>query len=152
MTPEEYQRIKEAEKAHLRKVKELKRAVRTLGRQQRLTKAVESLTGGRAKLDENEALIEQLALDTARSEARLDIALEGASEAERAALEAAREEELRRLRAAELLRQMKQEIAGPQERAGDPEVRAREAATQADPAEGKPEHPLPEKTIGRMRP
>ncbi|MDX1547617.1 MAG: hypothetical protein R3247_11545, partial [Rhodothermales bacterium] len=70
MSPEEYQRIKDAEKEHLRQLKKLKSAVRRLGRQQRLTQAVNDLTAGpQDALDTHRELVDQLAFETARQEA-----------------------------------------------------------------------------------
>ena len=44
MTPEEFQRIKEAEKEHLRSLRKPKETVRELERQKRMTRAVRSVT------------------------------------------------------------------------------------------------------------
>lgn len=116
MTPEEFQRLKEAEKAHLRSLQKLKEAARQLRRQQSLTQAVENIVEGpRRVLDEQEALLEQLALDTARSEARLDMAMETLpAETPPALSDEEAEEALRAQRAQALLRQLKQEMGAPE--------------------------------------
>lgn len=166
MTPEEFQRIKDAEKAHLRKLKELKQAVHQMERQRTLTRAVEDITTGtQSKLDEHKEMVERLALETARSEARLDMALESEDEKDRArrlAQEtAALEEEARQARAKALLQQMKQELGGAPP-ADAPPAEARQTGEKtigAAPAredEGADPLPkpasLPDKTLGRMRP
>lgn len=162
MTSEEYQRIKEAEKAHLRKLKELKQAVRQLERQRSVTEAMEQLTSSQDTLDENAAMVEQLAIETARQEARLEIALEEA-EQQAEATDEELEEEMVKLRAQNLLRRMKQEGASPkdEERSGhsdDDPVQAHQPdapkASSPEPSEHPtppPEDDLPEKTIGRMQ-
>lgn len=154
MTPEEYQRLKEAEKEHLRKLKELKNAVRQLERQKRVGRAIEGITETpRDLLDENAGLVEQLAMETARSEAKLDIALETAAEkdagrpAESAAEQDARyEEDLRKERARQLLQQLRDEVGAASAAAP---VMPKAAASKTSAPETAP---LPEKTIGRMKP
>ena len=159
MTPEEYQRFKEAEKEHLRKLRELKKSARDARRQQSLTQAIQNITGSADALDTPDEMMDQLARETAMSEARLDIALEEAqarqTEAAQAEERAAFEEDLRKARAQELVRQMKLEAGLGQ---------APAEATPADPAEDAPaeaegdtdpppaSEQLPEKTIGRMKP
>lgn len=149
MTPEEYQRLKEAEKEHLRKLKKLKEAVRQLERQKRVSRAVEDITDGpRALMDENADLVDQLAMETARSEAKLEIALESAAEKGETrpdpADEARMDEELRRLRARQLVEQMRGESSAPEPKT------TTDAKKEAKDDESKPR--LPEKTIGRMKP
>ena len=158
MPSENYQRIKEAEKEHLRKLKKLKEAARQLARQKRLSQAVDNITSGpRETLDTHEALMEQLAFETAQQEARLDIALENQQLDEPAAGTIAPddlEEELLAERAKTLLRQMKQQMGVPDEEPGEaaPPARREEAASEAEPPENPPAAAeRPEKTIGRMR-
>lgn len=169
MTPEEFQRYKEAEKAHLRKLKELKKAVHTLERQKTLRSAVEKVADGQNLLDKQKDLVDELALDTARHEARLDIALESSADAENEARSEMLEEELQRERAQALVRQLKREMGNdatgtetperqrPAAEQPDPTVRRRsEGSTNAmedriaaeNPTEGRDDRP--EKTIGRM--
>jgi len=152
MTPEEYERLKEAEKEHLRKMRQLKRAVHELERQKKVSRAVRDMTEEpRRLLDEQEELVDRIAMEAAHSEARLDIALESADQKAESepALPTPEEsdEELRRARARELVRRMQ---------AGDaPEPSRSEPAKQAPEASGgeKPDRPpLPDKTIGRMKP
>ena len=46
MTPEEYEKFKEAEKEHLRKLKALKQKTRQLRRQQSVNQALDNMVGG----------------------------------------------------------------------------------------------------------
>lgn len=80
MTRDEFERAKDAEKAHLRALKKLKDAVRTLKRKQRVTRAVVGMTEGMDRIREQETLVDALALETARHEARMDLALGRAGE------------------------------------------------------------------------
>lgn len=155
MSPEEFERIKAAEKEHLRSLKKLKDAVRALRRQQSVADAMEQMTeAGRDAIDTQEEMIDRLALETARREARLEIAMEGAEEREAAARLAASEEELERLRAQELVRQMKGQMEGA---AGTPpEAEKKPSSSPGTPTSAQSDaaekaKSLPEKTIGRMR-
>ncbi|NNF04355.1 MAG: hypothetical protein HKN17_07810 [Rhodothermales bacterium] len=163
MTPEEFQRIKEAEKAHLRKLKKLKEAVRLLERQKKISGAVTDMTSSmEEKLDEHRTAMEQVALDAARAEARLEIALEAVDEdVERRSHEIDDEEALREQRAKELIRQMKSGESGdPASRSGARSGPAESGRATNDPANASSESndstsddaPIPDKTIGRMKP
>lgn len=111
MTPEEYERFKEAEKQHLRKLKELKKAVGKLEREKSIRTAFENVGAGPADmLDRQKDLVDRLAMETAKHEARLEVALESAEEAAREAQAAGLEEELQRDRAQALVRQLKREL------------------------------------------
>ena len=140
MTPEEYQRLKEAEKEHLRQLKELKQTARTLERRNEIARTLGDMVSlSRDALDTQERMVEQLAQETARQEARLELALEAQAEREADAeaqqqLDAA-EEELTTLRARQLLRQLKQQMGVPDEEAED----ATSASASALPEKGAPE-------------
>lgn len=150
MSPEEFQRIKDAEKEHLRQLKKLKSAVRRLGRQQRLTQAVNDLTAGpQDALDTHSELVDQLAFETARQEARLEIALENQASEDDAAPEPPEvlEEDLLKARAQTLVRQIKQQmgVPGGEDDAGAPPAPPERAAPAAPDTR-------PEKTLGRTAP
>ena len=157
MSPEEFNRIKEAEKAHLRKLKALKQAAGRLERQKKIAQALGNMTEeARQKLETNRSTVEQLAWETAQQEARLEIALETAREAEPASAPdeqapeqdlAQAEEEMRQARAEELVREIKKTIG---REAPLPDVQATDVPASPDV------HPkrdggdaLPDKTIGR---
>lgn len=148
MTPEEYERIKEAEKAHLRKLKELKQAVRSLERKRSIGRVLSDMvTGSRTLLDENQELIDELALQTARSEAHLEIAL---SEIEQ---EKAIPEVDEKTRARQIVEQIRAQSTSeveekPVQKPGSADERS---STSAGGARQDDPFPVPEKTIGRMR-
>jgi hypothetical protein len=173
MTPEEFQKIKEAEKAHLRELKKLKEAVRLLERQKKVTGAVTDMTSSiEKKMDEHREAVDRLALDTARAEARLELALDSVDESTSPAhTEMLDDETLRKERARELIRQMKGGSepspgnAGPTpaegaanrsaegdepDRSGSARPTTDSSAEETDESENNP--PVPEKTIGRMKP
>ena len=78
MTPEEYERIKEAEKEHLRKLKQLKQQVRDLERKKKVADALDDMVKapGEDILGTHEEMMGKLQEETALREARLEIALE----------------------------------------------------------------------------
>ncbi len=158
MTPEEFQRIKDAEKEHLRSLKKLKQAVRNLERQKKVTGAVENISKTESLIDEHDSLVEKLAIETAHNEARLEVALESAAEKE--SIERAEEArarldvDMQKIRAKNLVNQLKGEISEPagstrseshSDKASDTDV------TNESPETDQPKLDLPEKTIGRMR-
>ena len=152
MTPEEYQKFKEAEKEHLRKIRDLKKAQRSASRKSTVTKAVTGMATDMQDLfDEHGQMIERLQMDSAMSEARMEVALDSVemdsrvSEAQDAAELAKLEEEQKKARARDLINQMKQETGAVQKQNAD--------ASEPNPIDAKAEEkPLPEKTIGRMKP
>ncbi|MBT8401779.1 MAG: hypothetical protein KJO98_14970 [Rhodothermia bacterium] len=159
MTPEEYQRIKDAEKEHLRALKKLKRAVRDLERSKSIANSVTRMsTTSETALETHQEMVDKLALETAHQEARLEVAMESADQKAR---EAANAEELERLdaelareRARSIVEDIRSEMeAGVDSQEADARVGPAgesRAQTGAD-ATGEDEAALPEKTIGRMR-
>lgn len=154
MSPEEYQRIKEAEKERLRSVKKLKKALSTLRHQREMREALGRIASSRETLDSSEALLDELAAETARYEARLEIALDAADTGS-ASPEAdnAPETESREQRARALLRQLKQEVGDAQEQRGEADPTDDSAKSENASPQQKPssEEDLPDKTIGRMK-
>ena len=158
MTPEEYEQFKEAEKAHLRKLRELKKTHQQLQRKAKVTGAVTDMAESMNELfDEHGEMVEKLQRDSIESEARMEVALDNVDmndkvqEAQDAAdLEAA--ETLRKARAQELIRQMKAADGAPASEpapssAASPAEESGSDATTDD----KTSSELPEKTIGRMK-
>jgi len=153
MTPEEYEKFKEAEKQHLLKLRELKKKNQQLSRKAKVTNAVtEMATGVQNLYDEHEEMVDRLERGAAGSEARLEVALDslGASDSKQEALDAAQleadQEAMKRAKAKELIRQMKMADGSPEEVA-KPKGNIRASETKAE----EPPSDLPEKTIGRMR-
>lgn len=172
MTREEFERIKEAEKEHLRALKKLRQTVRGLERRQSVNKAISDIASSTGSiLDKHTELVEKLGEETAMQEARLEIAMEslGTDEAEaqlkalEAEAEAAKfEESQQKDRARDLVQQVKDQMGSAPEGRTAPEQRPPTdrtiGRTKADPgSERKPDAPraadetMPEKTIGRMK-
>lgn len=159
MTPEEYEQFKQAEKEHLKKLKELRNALRVLERQKRIQSALDDISRSTDDaLETQRELVERLALETAHREARLEVALDAsadkAGEPDREALE----RELRRERAWSIVDELKASIRTD----ADEDVPERHTApsrrpdTQPQEPEVGSAHPTedreerPGKTIGRM--
>lgn len=162
MDNDEFERLKAEEKAHLRKLRELKQTHRDVQRKASSVNALKAMRNAELE-DETDALTDRLLRDATLQEARLDLALEGrapqtgnADEVDRAALAKAEAEAL--------VRQMKAAMGGGATPATPPSERPTPPpAAPADPASGKtigrtppPDEPPPAadrgaKTIGRSR-
>ncbi len=167
MTPEERERFKEAEKEHLRALKKLKEAARQTRRRASVNQALANMAGALGQedsLDVHDEMLDKLALDTARKEARMEIALENAALKEAVAREAEPstrsleklEEETMKARAKTLIEQMKLQMgmATPYAEEQTPATPSKTIGKKALPeAKTKPSPPSdrPEKTIGRMK-
>ena len=138
MTDEEFERLKEAEKDHLRAKKRLRATLDALKRRHRSQSVVEQMKRGAERLlGETESLVDTLRRTVARRTGRLEVALDD----EEASLEAD-EQALREERAESLLRQYKaaQSPGGRERASGEPGGADGDATTDG-----------PDKTIGRMR-
>lgn len=163
MTPEEYQRLKDAEKKHLQEIRKLKKAARMVQRQKSVLSALEQLnTSTQNLLSEGDEALEKLTMETIHGEAKLEVALEHAPEAvARQASEAEADAVVQKMRAQNLVRQIKLQMGMAQEPSAS-EAPARETTRQAPRREaaapraeetGNPtQDGLPEKTLGRMKP
>lgn len=166
MTPEEFERLKEQEKAHLRQLRDLKRQAADAGRLGRMASALEQMSGALTDGDatRNE-LVDRLSRDAAHTEARMEIALEAQADAERrAAAEAERarfEREQQEARARATLDALRAEMGGAPASApaastpsATPEALPNAAKTLGrtpppdDPGPASPDGP-PAKTLGR---
>ena len=170
MTPEEYERIKEAEKKHLLAVKKLKEKLRQVERQNSVNKALNEISNapGEDLLNTHEQMVDRLAMDAIHQEARLEIALSAEKDMEKQAAESADTEksdaELEKIRAQELVRQMKIQMGLENlKRKQEPDPNVRESKQSADslnleedsaagkqPGDSSSSNSLPDKTIGRM--
>ena len=151
MTPDEFNRLKEEEKAHLRQLRGLKQQHRDVQRKASILGALRGMDAGGLAADTG-ANTDALMRDAATQEARLDLAMEG--EADRVQAEADRDA-TRQASAAEFVRQLKAEAGAT---AG--EQPARPAAADAPDrtigrrpaaAETPPDAPRDAKTLGRPR-
>lgn len=169
MNRDEYERLKQAEKEHLRKLRDLKQQHREAQRKKGLLDALRNL-GGAPELDEtHDEMVRKLAEQDALAEARFELAAEEAEEL--AQREAARvelerlEAERKKAEAADLVRQMKAQMLGgaaePRPESGEPEatlppktIGPAQRDTPAADAPDAPENPEagPPKSIGRARP
>lgn len=164
MTPEEFERLKEQEKAHLRQLRDLKRQAADAGRMGRMASALEQMSGALTDGDatRNE-LVDRLSRNAAHTEARMEIALEAQADAERrAAAEAERarfEREQQEARARATLDALRAEMGGaPASAASTPSATPEAPASAAktlgrtpppdDPGPAPPDGP-PAKTLGR---
>jgi hypothetical protein len=149
MNRDEFERLKNEEKAHLRKVRALKQQLREANRKKGLLNALEGLdTSG---LDStHEEMLQKLTEKNITSEARFELAMDTLDDA--AKQEAAREEMARleadrtKSDAADLVRQMKAQMLG--DAAEHVEAQRGDAATDAAPAEQEEAAAAPTKTIG----
>lgn len=177
MTPEEYKRIKEAEKEHLRALKKLKTQLRTAKQQNKVAEAMKNIENapGDDITRTHEEMVDRLAMDTIREEARLEMALsesgnvdaepptEGTDDTTAEEKIVQSDAELQKLRAQQLVRQIKLQmgLADVKKKQNDAspvkhETHAADGEVEdAGMSEGKstevtPEKELPEKTIGRI--
>lgn len=152
MNRDEIERLKEEEKAHLKKVRALKQQLREANRKKGLLDALRGLdTSG---LDEtHETMLRKVTEQNVTAEARFELAMDALDEAEKQ--EAARAEmarldaERRRSEAADLVQQMKSQMLG--DAAGHAEAQQPDAASEEPETPAEPEA-RSAKTIGRFRP
>ena len=140
MTPEEYQRLKEAEKKHLQEIRELKGRFRDAKRMQGVRGALDEMQSA-LQNDEFEQSLRAIQEESAMTEARIDVAL-GDTEI-REAEEQLRLEEVKleaertKQAAADLIAQMKAEM------------NVQEAPERKSPPPTTDEDQAGPKTIGR---
>ncbi|MEP0547022.1 MAG: hypothetical protein ABJF88_08820 [Rhodothermales bacterium] len=146
MDRDEFERLKEEEKAHLRKVRVLKQQLREAKRKQGVLGALQGLdTSG---LDAtHEEMLRKVTEKNVTAEARFELAMEALDEAEKQ--EATREEmarieaERQKTAAADLVRQMKAQMLGD----AAEHVEAQQPTERLAPTTEAPSAP-PAKTIG----
>ena len=148
MTREEFERIKQAEKEHLRAIKKLKQTVKSLERQKSVNDALTDLASTTGDLlDEHTALVEKLSEQTALQEARFEVAMESVEDDETSPTQRLKDEEelakieaaRRQSRAQELVRKAKLQMGA---------VGADDAVTPSGVGDSSAKD-QPERTIGR---
>lgn len=145
MTHEEYERLKEAEKSHLRAKKRLQATLDQLKQRDEVQGALRRMKQGAQRvLAETESLVNRLRSAVAQREARFEVALGEEWEEDEDLREA--EEELREERAEQLVRRMKAEEDASAPRPG----RTTADAEKKDAGEESSQPKGPDKTIGRM--
>lgn len=155
MDRDEFERIKQEEKEHLRTKKRLEKTLQTLQNRRRVRDTVTAMTrSASALLRETEGLVRTLSADAARSEARLEMALDDIEEIEAIdhpdtpsdppmpSTEAESEADDIESRAEQIVQQMKM-ASGPQHRRRDGERRRT--------TEERPSHPLETESARRTR-
>lgn len=146
MTDEEFERLKAAEKEHLREKKRLQSQLKALKKQQRVQSVVEKMKHGAERLlSETESLVDALRGQFAKQEARLEVALNDEDERQETDEELRIYEEHRREKRAEALLQQYKASQSSSPRSPSPDE-TEDLDTNADASPDGPE-----KTIGRMR-
>jgi hypothetical protein len=145
MTDDEFERLKAAEKEHLREKKKLRKQLAALKKRHRAQGLVQTMKQGAERLlRETESLVDTLRRQVASSEAKLEVAAEADDRVDD--LHEA-EEALREERAESLVRQYKAATGDVSSSSGT-ETSEKSDASASD-STSKPDGP--EKTIGRMR-
>ncbi|WP_103030345.1 hypothetical protein [Salinibacter altiplanensis] len=148
MTDDEFQRLKDTEKRHLRARKRLRSTLKNLKQEDETQGVVRRMKqGARRLLTETESLVDQLRGAVAERDARLEGALDDEWEGGDGLHEA--EEALREERAEQRVRRMKAEEGN----SSSPHSGGGPGPSSASEAEEEADDPLPDgpdKTIGRM--
>ena len=151
MKREDFDRLKDEEKRHLREIQDLKRKLKEAQRMQRIGRALGDVQRA-GDLEGFDSSLEEVQRRAAEQEARLDLAATGAESLDTVDLPEIDEEALKRARAADFIKQMKVTMDE------DPPSRASSQAGGVEESEEK-ETESPgedaadfEKTIGRMTP
>ena len=110
MDPNEFERLKAEEKAHLRKLRDLKQTYRGLQSKKSTADALGQIQN-RDLTDETARLTEEMLRESAQQEARMELALEGQAPQTGAAEDLDRED-LARAEAEALVKQMKASMGG----------------------------------------
>jgi len=152
MTDEEFQRLKEEEKKHLRAKKRLQRTLKALKQRNEAQGVVQRMKRGAARLlDETESLVDSLRRAVAQDQARFEVALDDEMTEAEDLHEA--EEALREERAEALVRRMKaeEEMSSRSRPSISEDDEASEGQPEDAPTQDGPDNTDgPDKTIGRM--
>lgn len=167
MKREEFERLKEEEKAHLREVQKLKQRLREAERVRSIGKALGDVESA-GSMDELDEALSKVQLEALEGESRLDMAIESSHNAEldKTPDPAEMEAELSKARAAELVRHMKISM-GLEERESKPAPPADSATVESpsgktvgrehredsppDDGDAETSDSNVDKTIGRMK-
>lgn len=155
MKREEFERLKEEEKKHLREMRDLKQKLREAQRLRRIGNALHDIERA-GDLEGFDLSLEEVQRKAAEQEARLDLAVDSASPADQIDLPPLDEEALQKARAAEFIQRMKVSMgdSSASEKTGQIQDAPKESE-EPKRAERSEEEEAPsdfEKTIGRMTP
>ncbi len=144
MKPEEFERLKQQEKAHLLEVEKLKARLKEAERLRSIGQALNDVRAA-GSTDALDASLERVQFETAAHEARMDMAIDGSADSTSTVDDVARtDEEFAALRAADLVKQMKRSMGALSE---PDSASIQESASDKGTTED--EKPV-RKTIGRM--
>jgi hypothetical protein len=155
MKREDFERLKEEEKKHLREIRELKQKLREAQRLQRIGRAMHDIEHS-GELEGFDRSLEEVQRSAAEQEARMELAAQAAAPVEPLDVPEIDEETLQKARAADFIRQMKMSM-GKGERLNPAEPAPSDAVEEEKGEEDSPEQRSeeesgPDKTIGRMTP
>lgn len=150
MKREEFERLKEEEKKHLREIRALKQRLKEAQRLQRIGKALQDVrsSGESEAFDESLTEVQRRA---AEQEARLELAIDSAAGESPADIPEVDEEALKAARAADFIRQMKVSMGDDQSTSQPPATQPAKEAGESESSDESDEADF-EKTIGRMNP
>lgn len=153
MKREDFERLKEEEKNHLREIRALKQKLKEAQRMQRIGRALHDIESA-GDLEGFEQSLEEVERKALEQEARLDLAIDSAGSEQSADLPAVDEEALKLARAADFIRRMK--VSMGEATGAKPDVPLNDPAQLGEEEEstGASEEKASdfEKTIGRMTP
>lgn len=146
MTPEEFERIKAQEKAHLREIQRLKALHKEASLTGRISQALRSVFPPAESSTTYDEMMGRLQRETAEAEAKLDLAREAHGATEPPTLDDAA---LAADRARQLVEDMKRAASPPTSPEAAPNASRTLGRTPASEPTPEPPSPLPPRTIGR---
>lgn len=152
MKREEFERLKEEEKKHLRDIRDLKQKLKAAQRIQRIGKALNEIEHA-GELEGFDISLEEVQRKAAEQEARLDLAVDSTGLIDPVEIQPIDEDALQKARAAEFIKRMKVSIEDPGNRAETAKAGAPDQPQERKASERADEPQVDfEKTIGRMTP
>lgn len=152
MKREEFERLKEEEKKHLREIRDLKQKLKAAQRIQRIGSALTEIERA-GELEGFDISLEEVQRKAAEQETRLDLAVDSADPIDPVEMQPIDEETLQKARAAEFIKRMKVSMEDPGDRAEAAQVGTRDQPPERKSSKPADEPPVDfEKTIGRMTP
>ena len=152
MKREDFERLKEEEKAHLRELRDLKARLKGAQRVQKVGQALHNIEAA-GDLEGFDESLEELNRRAAEQEARLDIVVDGVTADDFSAELELDEEAIQKAKAAAFVNQMKVTM-GDTPRPENKEKKVEPSESNEDSVSSEPTTTDPdfEKTIGRMTP
>ncbi|MGA7306829.1 MAG: hypothetical protein WBW88_18295 [Rhodothermales bacterium] len=153
MKREDFERLKEEEKNHLREIRALKQKLKEAQRMQRIGRALHDIESA-GDLEGFEQSLEEVERKALEQEARLDLAIDSAGSEQSADLPEVDEEALKLARAADFIRRMKVSMGEDTGAKSDVSLNDPAPSGEEEESAGASEEKASdfEKTIGRMTP